>query len=170
MLYTEAQKQEHVEEILGLLYQIALRDSRIPVVLPQKEFTEEAGLAVRAYQEAYGLPVTGEIDGDTWESIVQTYHALTDPAVPLRVFPSGYFLLRQGDRGTQVQLVQSLLNLAAQRYANLAPVVISGEYDTDTEQTVRALQKIAGLPETGELNLRTWNRLAALINTLQIGI
>ena len=38
MLYTEAQKQEHVEEILGLLYQIALRDSRIPVVLPQKEF------------------------------------------------------------------------------------------------------------------------------------
>ena len=31
MLYTEAQKQEHIEEILGLLYQIALRDSRIPI-------------------------------------------------------------------------------------------------------------------------------------------
>ena len=45
MLYTEAQMQEHVEEILGLLYQIALRDSRIPAVLPQREFSEEAGLA-----------------------------------------------------------------------------------------------------------------------------
>ena len=64
MLYTESQKQEHIEEILGLLYQIALRDSRIPIVLPAKEFTEEAALAVRAYQEAYGLPVTGEMGFD----------------------------------------------------------------------------------------------------------
>ena len=86
MLYTDAQKQEHIEEILGLLYQIALRDSRIPIVLPQKEFTEEAALAVRAFQEAYGLPVTGEIDGDTWDSIVQTSRELTETAAPLVLF------------------------------------------------------------------------------------
>ena len=168
MLYTEAQKQEHIEEILGLLYQIALRDSRIPIVLPQKEYSEEAGLAVRAYQEAYGLPITGEIDGSTWDSIVQTYRSLTDPAVPLRVFPSGSFLLRKGDSGTHVQLVQSLLNLAAQRYANLTPVRMTGEYDADTENTVRTLQQIAGLPESGELDLRTWNQLAALFNSLTV--
>ena len=76
MLYTEAQMQEHVEEILGLLYQIALRDSRIPAVLPQREFSEEAGLAVRAYQEAYGLPMTAGSDahnfGDIRDFVVGT--------------------------------------------------------------------------------------------------
>ena len=168
MLYTEAQKQEHIEEILGLLYQIALRDSRIPIVLPQKEFSEEAALAVRAYQTAYGLPVTGEIDGSTWDSIVQTFHLLTDAAVPLRVFPSGGIRLQRGDSGSQVQLLQSLLNLAAQRYANFAPVRTTGEYDEETEEAVRRLQQVAGLPETGVLDRSTWNRLAALFNSLTV--
>ena len=113
MLYTDAQKQEHIEEILGLLYQIALRDRRIPIVLPQKEFTEEAALAVRAFQEAYGLPVTGEIDSETWNAIADTYRALTASAAPLLVFPSGRFQLQPGERSGLVSLVQSLLNLTA---------------------------------------------------------
>ena len=168
MLYTEAQKQEHIEEILGLLYQIALRDSRIPVVLPQKEYSEEAALAVRAFQAAYGLPVTGEIDGKTWDAIADTYRRLTDAAIPLRVFPAGNFLLRPGDSGEQVLLVQSLLDLAARRYANLEPVAVTGTYDADTEAAVRRLQQIMGLPETGVLDRSTWNRLAAQFNSLTV--
>ena len=168
MLYTEAQKQDHIEEILGLLYQIALRDSRIPIVLPQKEYSEEAALAVRAFQEAYGLPVTGEIDERTWNQIAETYRRLTAEAIPLRVFPSGSFLLRRGDSGEQVLLVQSLLNLTAKRYANIAPAGMSGVFDEETEAAVRSLQQLAGLPETGELNLAAWNRLAMLFNSLTV--
>lgn len=170
MLYTDAQKQEHTEEILGLLYQIALRDSRIPIVLPGKEYTEEAALAVRAYQQVYGLPVTGEIDSNTWNSIVETYHRLTDAAAPLTIFPAGMFILQERDSGELVQLVQVLLNLAAQHYANLLPVTVSGVYDAETAAAVRKLQALSALPETGILDRNTWNRLAALINTLQIGI
>ena len=165
MLYTDAQKQEHIEEILGLLYQIALRDRRIPIVLPQKEFTEEAALAVRAFQEAYGLPVTGEIDSETWNAIADTYRALTASAAPLLVFPSGRFQLQPGERSGLVSLVQSLLNLTAQRYRNIEPVPVTGIYDTDTEQAVRQLQQLSGLPETGILDRNTWNRLALLINS-----
>lgn len=168
MLYTEAQKQEHIEEILGLLYQIALRDSRIPIILPQKTFSEEAALAVRAYQEAYGLPVTGEIDARTWDSIVNTYRSLTDSAAPLRVFPAGGLRMQRGDSGSQVRLLQSLLDLAAQRFTNLEPVRVTGEYDAETEAAVRHFQQIAGLPETGVLDLNTWNRLAALFNSLTV--
>ena len=168
MLYTEAQKQEHIEEILGLLYQIALRDSRIPIILPQKTFSEEAALAVRAFQAAYGLPVTGEIDGQTWEQITEAYRRLTAEAIPLRVFPSGSFLLQRGDSGEQVLLVQSLLDLAAKRYANIAPAGMSGVYDVETENAVKSLQRLAGLPETGELNLAAWNRLAMLFNSLTV--
>lgn len=170
MLYTDAQKQEHIGEILGLLYQIALRDSRIPIVLPGSEYTEEAALAVRAYQQAYGLPVTGEIDGDTWDSIVETYHRLMDEAAPLTIFPAGGFLLQERDSGELVQLVQVLLNLAAAHFGNLMPIAVTGEYDAQTTDAVRKLQAVSALPETGILDRNTWNRLAALVNTLQIGI
>lgn len=170
MLYTEAQKQEHIEEILGYLYQIALRDSRIPIVLPSKEYTEEAGLAVRAYQQAYALPVTGEIDGRTWDSIVETYHELMDEAAPLTVFPSGTFLLQKGDSGDLVQLVQVLYNLAAEHYSNLGPITVSGVFDDETAAAMQRIQALAGLPETGVMDRLTWNRLAALINSLPISI
>lgn len=170
MLYTDAQKQEHIEEILGLLYQIALRDSRIPIVLPGPEYSEEAALAVRAYQQAYGLPVTGEINDATWNSIVETYHRLMDSAEPLTLFPSGSFLLQERDSGELVELVQVLLNLAAAHYSNLLPVTVSGVYNAETAEAVRKLQAVSALPETGMLDRNTWNRLAALINTLHVGI
>jgi peptidoglycan hydrolase-like protein with peptidoglycan-binding domain len=170
MLYTDAQKQEHIEEILGLLYQIALRDSRIPAVLPQKEFSEEAALAVRAYQEAYGLPVTGEIDDSTWDSIVATYREMIESAVPLIVFPSAGFQLRRGDSGELVQLAQLLLRLAGNRFSNLEPVTVNGSYDEETEAAVIQLQQISALPQTGIMDRKTWNALAALINSIPLSI
>ncbi len=170
MLYTEAQKQEHIEEILGLLYQISLRDGRIPVILPSKVFNEDAALAVRAYQDAYGLPVTGEIDDATWNSIVETYHRMMDAATPLILFPAGEFVLQPGSGGELVRLVQTLLNLAASRYDNLQTVEVNGQYDDATADAVRKLQAIASLPQTGEMNRETWNRLAALVNRVPLEI
>ena len=170
MLYTEAQKAEHTEEILGLLYQIALRDSSIPIVLPSGEFTEEAALAVRAFQQQYGLPVTGEIDGDTWERIVTVYRDLTDRAVPLILFPSGGFLLQRGDSGELVQLVQLLMNDAGRYYDNLPVLEITGEFDTQTEEAVKLLQRIAGQPESGILDRKAWDVLASLVNQLPLEI
>ena len=89
---------------------------------------------------------------------------------PLTIFPAGMFILQERDSGELVQLVQVLLNLAAQHYANLLPVTVSGVYDAETAAAVRKLQALSALPETGILDRNTWNRLAALINTLQIGI
>ena len=168
MLYTESQREEHIEEILTLLYQIALRDSRIPIVLPSKVFNDDAALAVRAYQEAYDLPVTGEIDGATWDSIVDTYHRLMDTAEPIALFPSGEFLLKEGDGGELVTLVQVLYNLAARRYQNLLPVEVTGQYDSATADAVRRLQQLSSLPETGSMDRSTWNRLAALVNRMPL--
>jgi peptidoglycan hydrolase-like protein with peptidoglycan-binding domain len=170
MLYTDAQKEQHIEEILGYLYQIALRDSRIPIVLPGSEFTEEAGLAVRAYQQANGLPVTGEIDEATWDSIVKTYLDMMDAAVPLVIFSSNGLVLQEGDSGELVQLVQILLRIAAQHYQNLPMVEANGQYDAQTAGAVRRLQEIAALPADGKMNRSTWNALAALIRTIPLSI
>lgn len=170
MLYTDAQKQDHIEEILTYLYEIALRDPRIPIVLPSKEFTEEAALAVRAYQQAYGLPVTGEIDDDTWDSIVESYRSRMDGSVPLMVFPPGSFLLQEGDAGDLVYLVQLLLRQIGNHFGNLNAPELTGQFDAQTAAAVRQLQEIAALPQTGSLDRRTWDRIASLVNRMPLGI
>lgn len=170
MIYTDAQKQEHIEEILTYLYEIALRDPRIPIVLPSKTFTEEAAIAVRAYQQAYGLPVTGEIDDVTWDSIVGSYRSRMDGSVPLTVFPPGDFLLQEGDSGDLVYLVQVLLRLIGKSFGNLDAPPLTGIYDPDTAATVLQLQEIAALPQTGKFDRRTWDRVASLVNRMPLSI
>ncbi len=168
MAYTEADRQEHLQEILGYLYHIAIRDLRIPIVTPGGSFTPETALAVRAYQQAYALPVTGEIDEATWNSITETYRLLTDAAVPLTIFPHSGFLMQRGDTGELVYLVQVLLNTMAKRYGNLPMVPVSGSYDTATSDAVMGLQKLAALPENGVMDRVTWDHLAAFINQLRL--
>lgn len=169
MIYTDEQRGEHTEEILGYLYQLALKDSRIPIVLPGKEFTDEAALAVRAFQQAYGLPVTGEIDRTTWDTIVRTYRRLTGTPAPLTLFPMPGFVLQTGDRGELVHLVQVLLNLVSRRYENLPVIPVTGAFDAETADAVRRLQELAGLPATGILDRAVWDRLAALVSQLPLG-
>ena len=170
MVYTDAQKKSHIQEITELLYRIAQRDSRIPAVVPSDEFTPEVSLAVRAFQEANGLPVTGEINTETWEKIVSAFHSLTDAPVPLIVFPTGNFVLQQGDSGDLVGFVQMLLRLLSRRYRNLPELSPTDSYDAQTADAVRKFQQIAGLPETGILDRTTWNQLAAFVNQLRMSI
>lgn len=170
MLYNEEQKREHILEILGLLYEIAMRDSRIPAVVPSEEYTPESALAVRAFQETYGLPVTGEIDENTWNNIVDTYHKLTDLPLPLVIFPSGGFILQNGDSGELVYLIQILLETLARRYENLPQVTPTADFDPQTDLAVREFQRIAQLPQTGVVDRETWDKLASMMNQLQVRI
>ena len=170
MLYSDEQRKDHTEEILNYLYQIALRDSRIPIVLPSRSFGEEAALAVRAFQQANGLPVTGEIDGKTWEKIVDTYRRLTDTPVPLMLFPAAGFVLQEGDRGELVFLLQALLQIVGRRFVNLPAPELTGVYDAETADAVRALQRSAGQPQSGRLDRAAWDSLAALLHQIPLSI
>ena len=170
MIYSKQQQQEHVKEILHYLYVIALQDARIPIVVPTNQMTAEVALAVRAFQQAYGLPVTGEIDDATWDAIVWAYQRQINPPKPLVLFPNGGFVLQQGDSGELVYIVQVLLNLLAGRYGNLATVTVSGIYEIPTADAIMQLQTISGLPETGKVNQETWDRMASLISQLRLQI
>lgn len=168
MAYTEADRNAHMREILNYLYHIAIRDLRIPIVTPSSEYSAETALAVRAYQQAYGLPVTGDINEATWNSIAGTHRLLTAEAIPLAVFPHGGFIMQKGDTGELVYLVQVLLNTLAGRYQNLPVIPVSGSYDTNTAEAVKRLQGLAALPEDGVLDRVTWDHLASFINQLTL--
>lgn len=63
--------------------------------------------------------------------------------------------MENGDTGEGVRLLVGKLH--ASGYLKL--VDVAGGYDDDVEAAVRQLQEDAGLPETGEVNLATWEAL-----------
>ncbi len=122
--------------------------------------TEEA---LSAFQRLYSLPVTGRADRVTWELLFAEYVRLSelDEVARVDLFPStpvGY-VAKRGEESAFVLLLQWLLSEITVLYDTLPSVTPSGVYDETTESAVREFQRISGLPPTGELDRRTYNRL-----------
>lgn len=158
-MYTEEQKRSHIRELQGYLYQLARSDTRIPIIIPDGVYGAETAAAVRKFQELYGLPVTGEVDRPTWDSIVREYQRIVALPLELNVFPSVRYVLREGDEGALVYFVQVMLDLLGGRFADLLPVEINGRFDKKTADAVRAFQRRAQQEETGAIGAETWNAL-----------
>ena len=72
--------------------------------------------------------------------------------------------MKPGDIYEEVMLLQVMLNKLASRYKNLPPLSPTGEFDRETEASVKALQKIFGLAATGIVDRKTWNKIASLFS------
>lgn len=122
--------------------------------------------AIAAFQEGYGLPVTGVADAATWDALRTAClenAALVSPTVPLFLFPRtplGY-TVSAGDEGALVTVIQLLLREALLSFGqDVDELAITGSFDPATETAVIAFQRVHRLPETGAVNTTTWNRLA----------
>ncbi len=169
MTYTEWQRRDHVRELQEYLRTLALVDNNHRELAVDGIYGEETTEAVRAFQLANGLPVTGKVDSDTWERLVEDYlDALTllSEATALQALPSPQHVIRPGDRGNLVYILQAMLNTLTETLEELSEIAVSGEYDGATEQRVKELQKLGGFPETGEVDRYFWDHLAAWYNSL----
>ena len=148
MPYTEAQKRSHIHEIQSYLY---------PTVTPDGVYGPRTVSAVQAFQKIYNLPATGEVNRATWDAIVKAYRKQTAEPDALNVFPSARYVLREGDSGALVYIVQAMLNDIGSRYDNLVPVAINGSFNAATTNAIRGVQQAADLPQTGAVDRDTWN-------------
>lgn len=130
--------------------------------------TEEA---VRRFQRAEGLPVTGRADQDTWEQLFDRYtKERAFRRAPARIahfprVPDDYRVV-VGDEQFLVRVIQNALQEIALDFSFPAAVPQSGKYDEQTADAVRVLQKTSGLPEDGEVDRATWEELARYYNFL----
>ena len=76
MAYTPAQEKAHIFELQEMLRGISMQNPAIPAVIPDGVYTEATAQAVRAFQQFYGLQVTGEVNGATWEKIAAVYQEI----------------------------------------------------------------------------------------------
>lgn len=160
MAFTANQKRQHIRELQTYLHAISFFNEKIPRVIPDGFYGKETVLAVRAFQREYGLPETGNTDFATWNKIVSVYrsYVYANP-VSYNIFPSASYVLRQGDTGILVYILQAMLNDIGAAHDNIPDLAVSGDFNVQTMEAVKQFQKRAGLPQSGSVNSGTWNLL-----------
>lgn len=124
-----------------------------------------------------GLSQWGTVElaeqGLTPYEILQTYYGedisiLTD--TPIESVGESYpgTPLRLGDVLNEVKIIQTELNRISENYPAIPKIRLeNGLFGTDTEDAVRAFQKIFSLPETGVVDKATWYRIKRYYNAVK---
>ncbi len=155
-----------VQNVQYFLAVISFFDDRIPQVLITGEYDQNTVQGVRAFQELYGLPVTGVMNRETWNTVLQVYDdtiASIPPEVLINreeIYPGRYLTI--GMQGEDVTQLQIFLQEAAARHSFIPPVEVTGNFDDATDAAVRAVQQEAGIPVSGAVGPPTWDRIVRL--------
>lgn len=154
-----------IRSLQTMLRIIAHADAGLPRIVPDGIYGPNTAQAVRAFQRQYALPVTGETDQETWSRIVEVYTAQSPsvlPAVPVAIRWTPNRTLAAGSRNSHLFLIQSMLQALTRFYANAPVLRTTGVHDAPSVAAVKWLQKLAALPQTGEIDQTTWAYLSGL--------
>ena len=125
--------------------------------------------AVRVLQKMAGLPVTAVVDLPTWNHLRRLWEEgeeLRRRPVSIRPFPEAQRRVVSGEYSDLAATLQLMLGTLSMHYDSVAAPPLSGRYDRETQDAVREFQRVSRLPETGETDARTWNRLAGEYNRI----
>lgn len=167
MAYTDEDRQNHISEIQDYLRRISHENENIPLVIPSGVYDKRTEDAIRIFQREYGLPVTGSVDRETWEKLYKVYlqtEEYYEELISILPLINANENLKQGEQGFDVYIFQAMLNTIFSKYANIPLLNIDGIYGKKTAEAVKHLQKIVGEEQTGDIDYRTWNKLAQLYN------
>ena len=127
------------------------------------QYGTETAAAVEAFQKTKGLPPTGQTDQDTWDAIRREYRErkiFQGPAHPLLLVLQPNQVIEKGSENVHLYVMQGALTALGQFYEELPLFAITGILDEPTSRAVLWFQARAGLPETGEIDRKTWAHLA----------
>lgn len=149
------------------LNRIAQNYPAIPKIWPVNGiYDEKTEEAVRQFQRIFNLTPDGIVGKATWYKLVFLYVGVTrlgelvsDGQQYRRVGFQYPGVLRQGDSGEGVRVLQYMLAVLAEFNTALLPLTIDGVYGSGTRQAVEAYQRFAGLTPDGIAGEQTWNRI-----------
>ncbi|MBS4786206.1 MAG: peptidoglycan-binding protein [Clostridiales bacterium] len=126
-------------------------------------YTEEA---VRAFQRAFNMPVTGVVDKAVWYRMKEIYTSvkrladLSGEGIKIsEVTPLYPTVLTVGDTGISVTTVQYYLNVFAYFNPYIPLVPIDGIYSQETAEAVMSFQQQYGLTASGVTDRATWLKM-----------
>ena len=155
--------EQPIRSLQTMLRVIAEDDDRFPTVVPDGIYGTTTMQAVTTFQRMQGLPVTGITDQNTWEAITAAYEPAlvrVGKAEPIEILLEPGQIFRLGDEGPYILLMQSMLIWLSQDNNTIPIPNHTGTLDTESAASLSAFQKLAGLPETGDLDRITWKHLS----------
>lgn len=133
-------------------------------------FGEMTRDAVYAFQNAYGFPVTGVVDENLFDKIVEVYRS-TVAGLPANYqsaigepYPGQF--LTEGDRGESVQIIQGYLNKIGLNVPEIPVVTVDGIFGPRTRAAVIAFQEYIGIEPTGAIGPVEWAGIITLGNDI----
>ena len=122
--------------------------------------------AVIRFQDIFNLYVDGVVGKATWYKLKEIYNGvkrlseLSSEGITFseaqQVYPE---ILRYGDRGLPVRIVQYYLAFLGYFYPNLPPIAIDGIFGRETYDAVLTFQNQYGLAVDGIVGRNTWNEI-----------
>ena len=162
-----------VRVVQYLLRYVANFDDRIPPISVDGIYGERTASAVRAFQEIYGLPITGAMNEATYSILYDAYRgyitSLPDSQFIGIARPYPGFPVTEGQSGESVRYLQQYLDLISRTYPEIPEITVDGVFGQATENAVRAFQRRFGLTEDGIVGLSTWEAIGSLYNDLAKG-
>ncbi|MBR5616475.1 MAG: peptidoglycan-binding protein [Clostridia bacterium] len=153
-----------IKNLQRYLRQLSRFDADIPPLPISGLWDPDTRDALIAFQKKNGLTPSGVADAITWNLLYEQYLAsIEEKTEPLRmpIYPRlpERSSLKLGDVGFAVTAVQYMLDELTLAYDGLEGVTQNGIYDAKTAASVREFQKRNLLPESGEVDKRTWDAL-----------
>jgi len=156
----------HLQFLLDYISQF---HAGISAPLMDSIFGADTTVAVRQFQQRFGLTVDGVVGPNTWRRMYEVVRAAQGqtplpPAIPQPPPAPGFppfpgVLLRRGSTGTNVRTLQEMLNNSRRLYSAVPSVTVDGNFGPLTENSVRTFQRFAGLTVDGIVGPITWNAL-----------
>ncbi len=165
-------------QVVTLQYFLSLISQFVPFVAPVTPdgiYGQNTANQVRAFQNYKGLEATGETDEKTWNSIYDAYKGIVDylasenqiTAVSTEPFPGATLL--KGDVGPSVRTFKTYLSYIAKVFFDIPPVAENNIFDQRTQNAVKELQRIFSLPQTGNVDKKTWDTIRDVYSVVRAG-
>lgn len=155
----------YIQGLHYFLSVIAYFDSNVPFLKVDSVYDENTKTMVIAFQNEYNLPGTGIVDTTTWNKIKEVYQDIINdlPKDILeykdKIYPGRFLSL--GMEGTDVTALQNMLKQIGEQNESFPKVMVSGCYDTGTEEAIKAIQRDLQIDVTGVTGPLEWKEVVA---------
>lgn len=154
-----------VSSLQEMLRALSYVHREIPALVPTGRFGPFTLEGVMAFQKEAHLPVTGRVDLATWRALEEEYRRVCREMSPPRaavLYPCDGTEIQPGEETPLLYPVQGMFCALAGVLEDFSAVVPTGKCDEGTVANIRALQRCAGLEETGRFCRAEWEALSRL--------
>lgn len=165
MVITNEPIGQPVRSLQTMLRTISQYDNAVLPVIPDGIYSNDTVASVSSFQRRHGLPITGEVDLDTWYAVVAEHRrALVEigPAEPVNPIFQNSQIIYPKDVNQHLYMIHGMLRAIGDYYPSMPRVSCNNVHDEASVAAIRWLQMRAGIEPTGNITRFTWRHLSRL--------